>query len=138
MRAKIIITALLGVFLIAVVYVLYLNKESNNDDTEQKKAGEIKKTDTDMSIDTNSAIDLDQVAEHPEKYKGPISVSGTVVQVDDSKNLFVLGCEDACVLMPVEYKGKMPQIDKEIIARGEIKTAENGKYIFEAGYIKLK
>ena len=84
------------------------------------------------------AIDVDYVAENPEKYTGVINVEGTVTEILDDKKFFTLGCEDACVNLPVFYKGNLPKVESNIIASGEVKKDVYGKYFFDAKEIKYK
>lgn len=80
----------------------------------------------------------DEVISAPEKYKGTLAVSGTVIKIDESKNTFLLGCEDACLSLPVEYQGPVPEVNSNVIVYGEIKRQENGKYIFLGKEVKKK
>ena len=84
------------------------------------------------------AIDVDYVVENPEKYVGVINVEGTVTEILDDKQFFTLGCEDACVNLPVSYKGNLPKVESNIIASGEVKKDVYGKYFFDAKEIKYK
>ncbi|KUG25189.1 hypothetical protein ASZ90_004993 [hydrocarbon metagenome] len=83
-------------------------------------------------------IDVDYIVENPEKYSGVINVEGTVKEVLDSKKFFTLGCEDACVNLPVSYKGELPKLESNIVALGEVKKDVEGKYFFDAMEIKYK
>lgn len=84
------------------------------------------------------AIDVDYVVENPEKYTGVINVEGTVTEILDDKKFFTLGCEDACVNLPVSYKGDLPKVESNIIASGEVKKDVDGKFFFDAREIKYK
>src|SRR3989337_3305188 len=84
------------------------------------------------------SIDVDNVVENPEKYSGVINVEGTVKEVFDNKKFFTLGCEDACVNLPVSYKGELPKLESNIIALGEVKKDVDEKYFFDAHEIKYK
>ena len=87
--------------------------------------------------ETAKIIKIDDVIESPENFKGTISVSGIVFNADKSKKYFEIGCEDACVYLPVQYKGDLPQNKKEIILTGTlIKDAD--KYYFKANNFKEK
>ncbi|MDI6782686.1 MAG: hypothetical protein QME64_01160 [bacterium] len=86
----------------------------------------------------STVVNIDAIVQHPGAFKGYIGVSGTVVKVDKSKNFFVLGCKDACMIMPVRFRGEMPHPESEIIVYGEIQEAEGGKYIFDARKVKSK
>lgn len=83
-------------------------------------------------------IDVDYVVENPEKYSGVINVEGTVTEVLDDKKFFALGCEDACVNLPVSYNGELPKLKSNIVALGEVKKDVDGKYFFDAKDIKYK
>jgi len=83
-------------------------------------------------------IDVDEVVEKPEKFSGPISVEGIVKEIADDKKFFTLGCEDACVNLPVSYKGELPKLESNIIALGEVKKDIDGKFFFDAHEIKYK
>lgn len=83
-------------------------------------------------------IDVDYVVENPEKYAGVINVEGTVTEVLDDKKFFTLGCEDACVNLPVSFNGDLPKMESNIIASGEVKKDDDGKFFFEAKEIMYK
>ncbi|MFA5431601.1 MAG: hypothetical protein WC319_01810 [Candidatus Paceibacterota bacterium] len=95
------------------------------------------KTNSNTNSETIKILKIDDVIENPENFKGTISVSGIVFNPDKSKNYFEIGCEDACVYLPVQYQGDLPQTKKEIILTGTlIKDAD--KYYFKAENIKEK
>lgn len=83
-------------------------------------------------------VDVEKVVENPEKFSGLVSVMGTVTEVINNKKLFTLGCEDACVNLPVSYKGELPKLESNIIALGEVKKDNDGKFFFDAKEIKYK
>lgn len=83
-------------------------------------------------------VDVDKVVENPERFSGVINVEGTVKEVVDNKKIFALGCEDACVNLPVSYKGELPKLESNIIALGEVKKDVDGKFYFDAREIKYK
>ncbi|TSA22206.1 hypothetical protein D4R75_05320 [bacterium] len=83
-------------------------------------------------------INVDDVVSSPEKFAGVIGVEGTVTKVDEANSEFTLGCEDACILMPVKFDGRPPKEGANVIAYGEVKKTEQGKYIFVAQEIKAK
>lgn len=94
---------------------------------------------SEMSASTSGKVlDVDEIVRHPNRFDGPIGVTGKVVKVDEPETLFALGCEDACVVMPVRYRGRMPELGSNIVAYGEIKEEEEGKYIFEAEDIEAR
>ena len=80
----------------------------------------------------NQIIDVDLVAENPQNFKDNISVSGTIKEISDDGSYLMLGCEDACVLMPVRYDGEKPAPGEKVIIQGKIETDENAKYVFVA------
>lgn len=83
-------------------------------------------------------VTVDEVATHPERFQGPIGVLGRVVRVDESKSLFGLGCEDACILMPIRYKGRLSKLGSQVTAYGEVKKTEGGRYVFEAQQVTVR
>lgn len=83
-------------------------------------------------------VSVDEVVKAPGEYKDFLGVEGDVIRIDKSNSVFLLGCEDACIVMPVKYKGKMPKVKSKVIVYGEVKKQENGKYIFQAKEIKIK
>ena len=84
------------------------------------------------------ALDVDKVIVHPETYKGKISVSGRVAKVDAQKNLLLLGCEDACVAMPVKFTGAPPKVGSEVVVHGKITKDADGRYLFDAETVTPK
>lgn len=92
-------------------------------------------------INENSVVkivDVDKVIYTPDRYKGFLGVEGIVVKVDKSKNIFLLGCEDTCITMPVKYEKQMPEPKSKIIVYGKIKEQEDKLYIFEGEEIKTE
>lgn len=83
-------------------------------------------------------IDVEEVVKAPEQYRDFVEVEGRVMKVDESKSIFLLGCEDACIVMPVKYKGQMPEVKSKIIVYGEIRKREDGKYVFQGKKVKTK
>lgn len=81
---------------------------------------------------------VDEVVRVPHLYIGFLGVEGTVIEIDESKSIFLLGCEDACGFMPVEYKGQMPEVKSQIIVYGELKKQEDERFIFQAKEVKRK
>ena len=86
----------------------------------------------------SNVLSIDDVIENPENYKDLIWVSGKVANVDSLHSTFNLGCEDACVYMPVECKGKLPSNSNEIIVYGQIVKNTDNKFIFKAKEYKAK
>lgn len=74
----------------------------------------------------------------PNSYIGFLGVEGTVLKIDESNSIFLVGCQDACIFMPVKYSGQMPDLKSEIIVFGEIIKQENGRYIFQGKEVKAK
>ncbi len=87
---------------------------------------------------TPKIVSVDEVVAHPENPKGIIGVSGTVFKSGNEGISFLLGCEDACMSMPIVYSGVAPKEGAEIIAFGEIKVGSNDRYFFLAKEIKPK
>ncbi|MCG3147703.1 MAG: hypothetical protein PCFJNLEI_01144 [Verrucomicrobiae bacterium] len=83
-------------------------------------------------------LSVDAVVEHPEKFGGPIGVVGRVANVEPASGAFALGCEDACVAMPVKFSGTMPKAGSDVIVRGQIKKESDGRYIFNAESVTAK
>lgn len=83
-------------------------------------------------------VNVDDVVNNPEKFAGLIGVEGTVTKVDETNSAFTLGCEDACIVMPVKFSGRPPKEGANVIAYGEVKKTEQAKYIFVAQEIKAK
>ena len=89
------------------------------------------------SVSQSKVVVVDEVAMYPDRFTtGSIGVSGKVTEVNPSKSYFVLGCEDACVILPVKYTEKMPALGSNIVVYGEVKVAEGGKYIFDGKDVK--
>lgn len=83
-------------------------------------------------------IEVDKIVENPEKFAGIVSVKGKVTEIIDNKKIFTLGCEDACIVLPVAYKGEMPKLESNIVALGEVKKDVDGKFFFDAREIKYR
>lgn len=114
-----------SIVLVIVAVLIFLSKGPNNTSTNSQNA--------EMKL-----ISIDKLVESPGKYAGLVSVEGTVKEVINNKNMFTLGCEDACIGLPVAYKGEMPKSESNIVALGEVKKDINGKYFFDAKEIKYK
>lgn len=78
----------------------------------------------------NMILNVDEVIASPGSYKGIITIKGKVLKAIRTKNIILLGCEDACRFLPVKYSGKPPQVDGEITVRGEIKKTDDGRFVF--------
>lgn len=84
-------------------------------------------------------VNVDDVVRNPEKFVGsPIGVAGTIIKVDETKSMLTLGCEDACIAMPVKIKAQPFQTGTNVIAYGEVKKTDQTKYIFIAEEIVAK
>ena len=126
MKKKLIVRIIgLGVCVIVMLGIYFMKLHRN------------KATLSETAANLPKIVGLDKVARYPDRFKDYIGVSGRVVKVDASKGLFIMGCEDACILMPVKYKGQMPNPRREITVYGKIKKHEEGKYIFEAQEVKV-
>ncbi len=83
---------------------------------------------------------VEEVLGTPENFTDPMGVSGKVMNIDQAKSMFFLGCKTAsscnCAKMPVKYEGKMPEIGSDIIVFGEITTTDEGKFIFTGKEVK--
>lgn len=117
-----------GIALIFVVaFGIYFTKslENNADSTK-------------LETNPSEIITVDQLVGYPTQFEGsPIRVTGVVTKVDEPKGIFLLGCEDACIKVPVRYTREMPQLGSEVIVRGEIRS-EGGRYVFEGEEIEAR
>lgn len=116
----------MGLILAAAFGIYFMSLSDDKVNPSDKKANLLK------------VVTVDEIVRHPERFSSSIGVVGTVIKVDESKALFALGCEDACVMMPVRFRGQMPNPDSNIIVYGEITGAEGGRYLFEAQEVKAK
>ena len=114
------------------IFLLALLLSTGSDGCRDNKSA---RADTKQSKNAAQVIDVEKLVAHPAHFKGNLAVSGTVKKVEKKKSMFALGCEDACVLMPVMYKGQMPRPGSAVVIYGKIKKV-NGKYIFDARKIK--
>ncbi len=124
MRRKIIIGTI-GIGLILTTMGIYFAKSLGEKSSPRKGS-------------SNKVMTVDEIVGFPSRYKGFLGVEGTVVSVHGSQNIFLLGCEDSCISMPVKYKGQMPEKRNEIVVYGEIKKQEDGRYIFQGEKVKTK
>lgn len=83
-------------------------------------------------------LNVDEVVEAPEKYTGSMAVSGTVVSLDKPSSTFGLGCEDACVMLPVKCPGQLPDSGKSVVVYGKVKKVDADRYIFAANRVTVK
>jgi hypothetical protein len=139
------------VVLLAVVFVIYWTRvvpevnppyppfsKGETERSEQKPSTTDDKANLTKKDANTKVVDVDEIVKHPDQFKGTIEVVGKVIEVDESKTFFALGCEDACVMIPVKYKGQMPELESYIIVSGEIKESEGGRYIFEGQEVKVR
>ncbi len=125
-KKKLTIVASIIVLLIAAILIYSGNPSPDKSEQAFRENSNVK------------LIDVDKIVENPEKYTGIVNVKGTVKEVVDKKKFFALGCEDACIGLPVAYKGELPKSESNIIALGEVKKDNNGKFFFDAKEIKYK
>ncbi len=124
MRSKTLLIAILfSILLFAVFSLKNIHAKSDGNKKEEIKI---------------EIVSVDDVIRSPEEYKSYIGVQGTVSKVNKSKKVFLLGCEDACIYMPVKFEGTMPDAENKIIVYGEISKQKDGKYIFHAKEVRLK
>ncbi|MCM8796992.1 MAG: hypothetical protein NC923_03835 [Candidatus Omnitrophica bacterium] len=118
-RLAILVYSLLFIVVLGVCFVRF-----HNNLKETKKTPDIK------------IVGVDEIVSNPLQFRGFIGVVGEVIKVNAAKGMFLLGCQDTCIIMPVRYKGQMPKLGDRITVFGEIKQ-EKEKYIFEATEVKL-
>ena len=123
MQKKILFTTLVSVAIL--ITVVFLFKDTSVVQPPKTK-----------NIQNMQHISVDEFVRQPELYKGVIAVSGTVKKSLSSKSFFALGCEDACILMPVKYDKPLPKTGTKVTAIGILKKDENGKYVFNAASVK--
>ncbi len=126
---KKIITVTIGIGLLsAVISGIYLVKN-------HAEKSNLQSEDDNPSV---KIIDVEEVVKAPERYRDFVGVEGRVIKVDESKSILLLGCQDACIVMPVRYKGQMPEPKSEIIVYGEVRKQEDGRYVFQGKKVKTK
>lgn len=74
-------------------------------------------------------IPVEKVIVNPETYIDKTILVEGVVKKTESKLVFHLGCEDACVSMPVEYDMEPGQT---VVIQGKTQKRKDGKFIFVA------
>lgn len=127
MKKRAFVTAIAAIVLIGVGFGAYLlASRSAEHRTAMEASGK------------TTLVAVDQVVRDPEKFTGFIGVNGSVSSVDESKSMFTLGCEDACVLMPVKFNGQLPEQGTDVVAYGKVVKNEQGKYIFVAQELTRK
>ena len=128
MKKKIVTgTISIGLFLVAMsgIYLVRNHAERANPQSDSGSA-------------FIKVVDVEEVIKAPGQYGGFLGVEGTVITIDESKGIFLLGCQDTCVAMPVKYKGQVPEAKSETIVYGEIRKQKDGKYIFQGKKVKTK
>ncbi len=113
MKRRAFITAIAGIALIGAGFGAYLlaSKSSQHHSTVE-------------GFGKTTLVAVDQVVGDPEKFTGLVGVNGSVSSVDESKSIFTLGCEDACVLLPVKFEGQMPKQGTNVVAYGKVEKDE--------------
>lgn len=119
MVKKIIIGTSIIAILICIVAVLFQN---NKISSNSKKLADV------------NIVPVENIAFNPSNYPDSIGIKGTVNQIVDDKT-FLLGCQDACVSVPIKYNGKTPDLGQEVIIYGKL-SEQNGKYVFLAEMLK--
>jgi len=111
---------IIGAVIFTVFGAIYIRKNLVGKSNPQIK-------DSTMSV---RVIDVDEVIKTPEKYQDFFGVEGRVIKVEKSRKLFLLGCDDACIFMPVKYQRGMPQVNDKIIVYGKVEKQADGRYVF--------
>ena len=111
----------------------YYYEIRSSDDTDNKVASEEETFNLTSSVDV---VTVDDIARHPEDFLDNVGVSGIVKDVKEG--YFTLGCEDICVVIPVEYSEDMPQAGSDIVVYGKVGTDNNGKYVFQGEKIEIR
>lgn len=113
------IIALISIILVIVVVAFFQNNEISIN--SKKLAGA-------------TIVPVESVAFKLSDCSGFIGIRGTVNKIVDDKT-FLLGCQDACVAVPVKYDGKIPKAGQELIIYGQLSN-QAGKYVFLAETLK--
>jgi len=127
MKKQIIIGTIVVTLVLAMIGIYFVKNISEKTTSQQKNNNQAIKI-----------VDVDVVVSAPDRYKGFLGVEGRVIKIDEAKSIFLLGCEDACIIMPVEYKDQMPEPKSEIIVYGEIREQEDGRYVFQGKEVKTR
>ena len=128
---------------ILLIAILWMSLKIMNSTNIEQASQQTSKQNPEMkseekSSDKTSIFGVDEVAQNPEEFKGIIGIEGSVNNVDKKNSTFSLGCEDACIILPVKYSGNLPSEGSNIITYGEISRNENNKFIFIAQGITEK
>lgn len=83
-------------------------------------------------------VPVDEVAEHPEAFEGRVTVTGRVIDATVGKREFTLGCEDACVKVPVHFSGTLPEAARDVTVHAVLKKDADGRYFLDAEAVDLK
>jgi len=83
-------------------------------------------------------VSLDDLAEYPETFTGTIAVTGRVAKTDAASKVFTLGCEDACLNIPVKFSGELPTAGSIVIVQGQLERTEQGRFVLNAQDVKPK
>lgn len=122
-----VIFGIMGTGLILAAFIVVFPAGTGKDQTES--SGE--------PVDSPMTSEVEDVVKNPGNYKGSINVIGSVIDSDTTNSVFLLGCEDACLVMPVRYAGDLPPVKSRVTVFGEI-IRDNGKYLFQAGSLKIQ
>jgi len=109
---------------------------AQNTTTEIKDSKEIKDNKEIKVSQKRQVVSIDELIMQPNLFKGVIEISGTVQKSTTPESFFILGCDDACIMIPVEYNKQLPKPDMKITAIGELSKTKEGKYFFKATDIK--
>jgi hypothetical protein len=126
MTKKRIVGVVVGLVLV-IVGVFFANKFNQKSFSQKENNNQLIKI-----------INLDQMVRAPNQYQGFLGVEGIVIETIKSKGIFLLGCRDACVFMPVKYTGQMPKLYSNIIVYGKLDKREEDKYIFQGEKVEMK
>jgi len=127
MKKQIIIGTIVVILILAIIGIYFMKNISKKTTSQQKNNNQAIKI-----------INIDAVISAPDRYKGFLGVEGTVIKIDEAKSIFLLGCKDACIIMPVEYKGQMPKPESKIIVYGKLRKNEDGRYVFQGKEVKTR
>lgn len=130
MKKKIITATIVIALCSAVISGIYLMKNHTEKSNPPKREK--------PPIYSIKVIDVEKVVRAPEQYRDFVGVKGRVIKIDESKSIFLLGCADVCIFMPVKYRNQMPKVQSEIIVYGEIKKEKDGRYVFQGKEVKTE
>lgn len=81
------------------------------------------------------SVTVDEVYARPAAYTEPVRMIGKVVGGDPAGSIVLLGCADACVMLPVRYRGEPPERGTTATAVGKVSKVD-GKFVFEAEEVR--